>query len=263
MKYVTLLALTIIVFLFYKLLTDQSSKTRPILWKITGKSPCYLLASLHYGIKKNHIHNVVWEKMRTCQTIVFENNNNEDFATKTDTSLQEHLGKEYWNKVKLCFAPNVLAKVEYLEIWLLGVLLVYRTYPEGEGVEAIITKNSKQRIVGLEDKQDLLVRLRNFFTLEVVKNILDTNFEQDDSNIVALYKSGDLSGLNDYFDTLDEYYKQLLISERNYNWMPVLENIIKQGNAFIVVGAFHLLGEEGLICLLREKGYTVTRYKVS
>lgn len=56
-----------------------------------------------------------------------------------------------------------------------------------------------------------------------------------------------------------ELYKRLLV-ERNNNWMPQVESCIKQNaGCFIVVGAAHLVGPDGLPNLLQKKGYTVTQ----
>jgi uncharacterized protein YbaP (TraB family) len=39
------------------------------------------------------------------------------------------------------------------------------------------------------------------------------------------------------------------------------EPILARGNVFMAVGALHLIGDEGLVELLRKKGYTVTAVK--
>lgn len=44
---------------------------------------------------------------------------------------------------------------------------------------------------------------------------------------------------------------------RNVEWMKVLPGIMAQKPTLIAVGAFHLIGGQGLINLLREEGYTV------
>jgi len=52
-------------------------------------------------------------------------------------------------------------------------------------------------------------------------------------------------------------YKRLLV-ERNRNWIPKIEALFARPRpAFVVVGAAHLVGPDGLIALLRAKGYTV------
>jgi uncharacterized protein YbaP (TraB family) len=51
---------------------------------------------------------------------------------------------------------------------------------------------------------------------------------------------------------------QRLIVERNRNWMPKLEALFaRRGRALVIVGAGHLVGPDGLIAMLRAKGYTV------
>jgi len=52
-------------------------------------------------------------------------------------------------------------------------------------------------------------------------------------------------------------YKKLL-TDRNHNWMPKIDDLLaRRGHAFIVVGAAHLLGPDGLLALLKAKGYLV------
>ena len=54
-------------------------------------------------------------------------------------------------------------------------------------------------------------------------------------------------------------FEAKIITERNHLMAERSEPILQEGNAFIAVGALHLPGEEGLIELLRERGYTITR----
>lgn len=52
-------------------------------------------------------------------------------------------------------------------------------------------------------------------------------------------------------------YQRLLV-ERNQNWMPKIEALFfRRGHAFVVVGAAHLVGPDGLLTLLKDKGYAV------
>ena len=52
-------------------------------------------------------------------------------------------------------------------------------------------------------------------------------------------------------------YKKVLV-DRNHNWMPKIDDLLaRRGHAFIVVGAAHLLGADGLLALLKAKGYLV------
>jgi uncharacterized protein len=49
-----------------------------------------------------------------------------------------------------------------------------------------------------------------------------------------------------------------LITERNRNWMPQLEACLKRSTpCFVIVGAAHIVGPQGLLALLRQRGYQV------
>lgn len=52
----------------------------------------------------------------------------------------------------------------------------------------------------------------------------------------------------------------LLLKQRNRNWLPVVETMLKDNREnLIVVGAGHLAGEDSVLDLLAEAGYTVNR----
>lgn len=51
---------------------------------------------------------------------------------------------------------------------------------------------------------------------------------------------------------------QTLIVERNQNWMPTITDLFAgEKRPMIVVGAGHVVGENGLVAMLREEGYTI------
>jgi uncharacterized protein YbaP (TraB family) len=52
---------------------------------------------------------------------------------------------------------------------------------------------------------------------------------------------------------------QTLILDRNRAWLPKIEACLETGNCFIVVGAGHLIGADGLLASLEKRGYTVTQ----
>lgn len=52
---------------------------------------------------------------------------------------------------------------------------------------------------------------------------------------------------------------QMLILDRNRAWLPKIEACLETGNCFVVVGAGHLVGADGLLASLQKRGYTVTQ----
>lgn len=53
---------------------------------------------------------------------------------------------------------------------------------------------------------------------------------------------------------------EVLIVRRNENWIPLIEQILENGEpAFIAVGAGHVTGPQGVVALLQARGHTVER----
>ena len=77
------------------------------------------------------------------------------------------------------------------------------------------------------------------------------------------WREGDASGLNALMvvsmqQDYPEVYQSLLV-DRNQAWLPKIEKEINdKGSEFVLVGAAHLVGKDGLLAQLRAKGYTVT-----
>jgi uncharacterized protein len=88
-------------------------------------------------------------------------------------------------------------------------------------------------------------------------DLLDKGLDQ----IVRAWAAGDVHGLEKLLlDAMREYpaVHQKIIVDRNRRWLPEIERIIKQGeSALVVVGAAHLVGKEGVIELLKARGYTL------
>ena len=86
--------------------------------------------------------------------------------------------------------------------------------------------------------------------------------EQAFLHMVKSWHQGNLDGLEDLVKTLKAYplyYKKLLV-QRNKNWVPQIEEFLKEKkNVLVIVGAAHLAGVDGLLALLTEKGYELER----
>ena len=51
--------------------------------------------------------------------------------------------------------------------------------------------------------------------------------------------------------------QDLLLNDRNKNWVGQLKIIMKKNPVFVAVGAGHLVGEQGVISLLKKEGYAL------
>lgn len=80
------------------------------------------------------------------------------------------------------------------------------------------------------------------------------------ARLVAAYKRQDVQALHDLLKEAPEFtgYEDLLVYDRNRNWVPVIEKAMQQETVLIACGAMHLGGAQGLLALLKARGYEVT-----
>lgn len=74
-------------------------------------------------------------------------------------------------------------------------------------------------------------------------------YEQKDINAMEAMMSDEAYGMNDYQD--------VLLRNRNRNWIPVMGRMMREKATLFAVGAGHLGGGAGVIALLRKEGYRV------
>jgi len=81
------------------------------------------------------------------------------------------------------------------------------------------------------------------------------------NNLHSAWKQGDMAllektGLTEFEDFPDTY--NTFIKDRNAKWMKTILPMFSDNNIeFILVGALHLPGKDGLLTQLRAKGYTI------
>lgn len=80
--------------------------------------------------------------------------------------------------------------------------------------------------------------------------------------MISAWRSGDADDLAEMFvadmrERAPELYESLLRG-RNLNWLPQIETMLADANTeFVLVGAAHLVGEDGLLDLLAARGYEI------
>ena len=89
--------------------------------------------------------------------------------------------------------------------------------------------------------------------LDTLETVMDS--------MISAWKSGDTptfeSLILESFAGFPEAYDALLV-QRNQNWIPDIESYINQPEDYlVVVGAAHLVGNDSVVQLLQDKGYTV------
>ncbi len=110
--------------------------------------------------------------------------------------------------------------------------------------------------MGKGNESDLILQ-----TLEDIKDLPNDLTTMGNAWRVGDRKSLFETGIKPMMEDYPQVYRSLLV-ERNNNWLPKIERLIKQPEKkFILVGALHLVGENGLLQQLKNRGYQVQQYK--
>ncbi|OEK03692.1 hypothetical protein BFP97_01090 [Roseivirga sp. 4D4] len=127
-----------------------------------------------------------------------------------------------------------------------------------------MAKGQNKEVVGLESAASQVAIFDNIPVEEQMSWISDMLSESGDTKaewdeMVANYKAQDLSALYRSMSESPEYakYEKELLDNRNKAWIPKIGELAKSKSTFVAVGAMHLAGDNSVIKLLREAGYTV------
>jgi uncharacterized protein YbaP (TraB family) len=104
-----------------------------------------------------------------------------------------------------------------------------------------------------EGREDDFVRysLKDMQQLETVMRELTQAWRQGDQTTMARLS------LDDMRKEFPSMYQQLLVS-RNKRWLPLIEAMLNDpGTEMVLVGALHLVGDDGVLQMLRDRGYQI------
>lgn len=127
-------------------------------------------------------------------------------------------------------------------------------------------KDLNKTVIGLETLDEQLALFESMMAGDrdaFVRQSLEdfASIEEELSAIIASWNRGDLTGLEEaLLENLRNYpnVHRILIRERNARWMKTLEEVLQSGKtSMIIVGAGHLPGKDGLVSLLRARGYSI------
>ncbi|RLA01854.1 MAG: TraB/GumN family protein, partial [Gammaproteobacteria bacterium] len=127
-------------------------------------------------------------------------------------------------------------------------------------------------VYGLEtirEQLDLFDTMPESDQVILLRDAVDNLSELDAMNaeLLAVYKQRDIEGLLALNEVsmqtgdqrLAKDFQKRVIDDRNHLMAERMQQYLQQGKAFVAVGALHLPGEEGLLNLLEQQGYTVRR----
>lgn len=272
------------VFFSINFLSAQNRDNYGLLWEIQHKNSdkkSYLFGTLH--VKDNRafqFSDSVIPMIKKSEMFALEihpdsvyNNFNENYyTTGLENIFKKILSEEDYQRLKNRFYEvneSDLDSFPLLHPQLIeSMLTMERDKPNDRRtfLDAYLygfAYNNKKEIGGLEKIEDQIPTIDNIDEDEVKQSILyllNTSVEKqykELEEITQLYYNGDIEKILHYINNngpTDE-----IMVRRNKVMANSIENIMQNKSVFAAVGTAHLPGEDGVINLMREKGFTVTK----
>ncbi len=277
---------------------DTDVLPQALLWKIEGKGikePSYLFGTIHMIDKEDFfLPSGFDEAFEKCDKVVFEIDMDDmtdmssvmgllsDIVMKNGVTLKSLLEPSEYKEVSTYFETMglpmfLLNKVKPMFLSMLAEVNVDPVEMQSDeivsyemdlydkanaankevgGLETMAYQMSLFDSIPYKDQANML--------LDAVRgNSADSNSldettilykQQNIDGMVAMMGKDENAGVADYED--------LLLNNRNQNWIPVMSVKMAKDPTFFAVGAGHLGGPNGVIRLLRKAGYTLTPVSV-
>lgn len=260
----------------------QEKKYQSLFWEISGNGlakKSYMYGTMHVSDKVSfHLSDSFFEKLLASDYIANESEPNTwtelydlfSFyrSTKTNGNFYSNfytspIEKDYlyslfrgsnYNLIGLLSRTNQ-ANQEYQEDTYLD-MFIYRTGKK-YGKKTLGLENVKTTTLNIEKAQAEMDRSEVDGNKQAFLKILKKRSYAD--VLRDAYREKDL----DLIDTLNmlsspKSYNKAMLFDRNEVMSKSMDSIMKTGSLFAAVGAAHLPGKNGMIEMLRRKGYTVT-----
>lgn len=124
---------------------------------------------------------------------------------------------------------------------------------KSHGLETIEYQIGLFDSIPYEDQAQMLV--------ETIKGSGEEGEEDMFKMMVDMYKNQDINGMYEMMLEEEEgtaEFEDILVTQRNRNWIPIMAEMMDKKATFFAVGAGHLGGPNGVIKLLQKEGYSLT-----
>lgn len=259
------------------------------LWKITGnglEQPSYLFGTIHITCDATLDDDIKNALNETSQIVLELDMDETDMQSKMmqnmymkdGKTIKDLVSEEDYKAIDEMFKKHMGVSVQMMQN-MKPFFLTAALYPklidcpmqsfEGELIK--IAKEQGEDIKGLETIEDQLNVFDKIPYKEQAKDLVRS--AKDDlaydktmfAQMMETYKQENITEMidmmNDEKYTSVSEYQDLLLDNRNKNWIPKITEFAKQQPTFFGVGAGHLAGDNGVIKLLRKEGYKVEAVK--
>lgn len=275
-KSIAICALTLVSFTIFA----QDNKS--LLWQISGKGlekPSYVFGTIHMICQEDYImtetiQNTLKNVDAFYAEIDFSNPENMAVLQQSmmsETPLSQRLNNEQYQKLQQLLKEVVdldITQFEHLTDAAIVSMVTFKSFPCTDfkmyEMELLQTAAAaEKKMGGLEtaaEQMEILGKSLGINAVFEMLNDLKKDGFKSTKEMVALYTNQDVQGLYDYMKKssymTDEVYNEML-TKRNHNWINEMPELMKNQSVFFAVGAAHLSGNNGVLKLLKDNGYTV------
>jgi len=256
------------------------------LWRAQGvNNSVYLLGSIHLLRAEDHplpsVIDTVYEDaevlimeldMDDLDSVATQQLFNQNGVLRDGTTLRELMGESLYQRAALAAEASdipidMLAKSEpWLAAITVEMMALYRIgFNPMLGVEMHMTSRAARdgkRIDGLENIEEQLAFLDGL-SLPAQRAMLLQALEESSSmresidEMIRAWRYGDIQSLEAHLLESFSEHKELndtLVTDRNRRWVSQIEELLDDEDDYlIVVGALHLVGQDGVPNLLKQK----------
>lgn len=275
-KSIAVCALTLVSF------TTFAQDNKSLLWEVSGnglEKPSYVFGTIHMICQEDYImtetiQNTLKNVDAFYAEIDFSNPENMAVLQQSmmsETPLSQRLNNEQYQKLQQLLKEVVdldITQFEHLTDAAIVSMVTFKSFPCTDfkmyEMELLQTAAAaEKKMGGLETAAEQMEILGKSLGIDAVFEMLN-DLKKDGfkstKEMVALYTNQDVQGLYDYMKKssymTDEVYNEML-TKRNHNWINEMPELMKNQSVFFAVGAAHLSGNNGVLKLLKDNGYTV------
>lgn len=276
---------------------DESNvTTNPFLWRIEGDNPSYLFSSMHLAdVSILTLPDVVVEAIDEVDVVYTEVKLDTATQIMSDQlsklpngqALDDLLPQDVYNRLDSYLSTKGISssKLAQYKIWAVTAtivlldemenLLYNPTLDQYIWNSAISKGKDTGGIETIQEQINAFDSLTIEEQIEMLNETLDeleyyANIDKSITGVmIDAYIEGNLEVLQDLMlsgfdenDPFDVKFKTNLIKNRNYNMTQRITQLITENPTtqyFFTIGAGHYYGEDGLIALLDNEGFIITR----
>lgn len=271
---------------------DAQQPARSLLYRVEGAdgATVYMLGSIHLLSEDAYpLPQPVQNAYADAERVFFETSLDSLMARQQEIamrgmypagkSLRSEIPAELYSKVEAA-APALaglgitMPVLDRMEPWLVALMFQAVEWQKAgltpeHGVDMHFSGRARQdgKPVGGLEPVEFQLGLFDAMTPEEQVSFLRQSLEdaprtaEQMQQIVAAWRAGDAARIdaimNESMDESPALYARML-TDRNAAWVPQIEALLRgRDDVLVVVGAAHLVGEQSVVSMLRQRGYTV------